>query len=93
MFGIVNNIAMIGIAGAVGFGGWKHIEAQKAKLDLERAVNSVAVARGELGNCSARLQNILEAADRNATIPDDLTDFVIPPEWLLEPPDGTPGGG
>jgi len=54
-----------------------------ARAQIEAQVVQRAAAQGALRNCSARLENIMEAEARNATIPDDLLNFDIPRGWLL----------
>jgi hypothetical protein len=77
--------AAIAIASA-GWGGYQTIKAQGAVLEMERAQTSEAKALGALETCANRLTNIQEAAASNASIPDNLTDFDIPPEWMLGEP-------
>jgi len=61
------------------------------QLATERATvaaldRDLSDALGKAATCNARLNNILEARESDATIPDDLYDFVVPPEWMRRPP-------
>ena len=88
MFGLTEYLAAGAIAASVAFGGYQTIKAQGAQIEMERAQASEARALGSLETCANRLTNIQEAAASNASIPDDLTDFDVPDEWLL-PTTGT----
>lgn len=59
-----------------GYAYFERTEAQALRLEL-------AQQRGALSTCAARLTNIIEARESNATIPDNLRDFDIPPGWFL----------
>ena len=54
------------------------------KLENDQLHKRITSLRGELATCGARLENIIEARESDASIPDDLRDFDIPPEWLCE---------
>ena len=73
---------------SAGWGGYQTIKAQSAEIEMERALGAEARALGSLETCANRLTNIQEAAASNASIPNDLTDFDVPDEWLL-PTTGT----
>lgn len=92
MFGITEKLSIIAAIAAVSFGGIKHVEATNAKRQVADLQLAEAVARGQLLTCAARITNIQEAAAREASIPDDLSDFVVPPEWLLSAPAADPAG-
>jgi hypothetical protein len=68
---------------ALGWGGVQNARMQSMALRLEKAQTAASVAQGSLLTCSLRLTNLQEAAESNATIPDNLTDFDIPLEWML----------
>lgn len=87
MFGIVEYIAVGAVAVSVGVSGLYWAQNRALSVENERLIVSEAQARGALQTCSLRLVNIQEAAESNASIPDDLTDFDIPDSWLL--PEGT----
>lgn len=81
-FGLTTYIAGGAVAAAVAWGGYQTITAKTAKLAAQDAIVAEARARGDLATCSARLANIQEAAESNAQIPDDLSDFDIPDHWM-----------
>jgi len=76
----------LSVAGA-GWGGYQTIKAQGAQIEMERAQVSEARALGSLEACANRLTNIQEAAASNAAIPDDLTSFPVPDNWMRPAPD------
>jgi hypothetical protein len=82
MFGLTEKLAVAAVVVSAGYGGVKHIEAANLKASVQRAQAAEDVARGELATCGARLANLMEAADSNASIPDDLSDFDIPDSWM-----------
>ena len=93
---ILNSIMMkatVGVTiGLTAWGGYKTIQVKDLKASLVAVQTSEARARGSLQTCGQRLQNLQEAAESNASIPDDLTTFDVPDEWLLPTPDGADNG-
>ena len=83
MFGLGTYIAGAAVAASLAWGGYQTIRAQGAVINLERSKASEARALGSLETCANRLTNLKEAAESNASIPDNLTDFDIPDSWML----------
>ena len=75
--GIMGKLAM-GVAATL------FVVAGLLKFENDQLHKRVISLRGELANCGARLENIIEARESDASIPDDLRDFNIPSEWLCE---------
>jgi hypothetical protein len=53
---------------------------------VARLSNDLAVAQGQTRQCAARLDNLLERIKSDASVPDDLGGFDVPPDWLLPDP-------
>lgn len=85
MFGITEKLSIIAAVAAVSFGGIKHVQATMAKRQVAELQLEEASTRGQLLTCAARITNLQEAAESNASIPDDLLDFDIPSDWLFSP--------
>lgn len=73
--GIIGKIAL-GVAAAL------FVVAGLLKLENDSLHAKLAAARGELATCGARMENILEARESDATVPDSLDGFTVPEHWL-----------
>ena len=51
---------------------------------IDRLDEDLSNALAGLHRCAARLTNILEARESDATVPDDLSGFTVPDAWLRE---------
>ena len=71
--------------------GWASVYA--ARIEAQQAQFSELGAMSELAQCGADLKNVLEAWDRNASIPQNLSDFAVPDNWLRPIPSGAPAAG
>lgn len=77
-------------AAAAGYVGLLKLDNVRLEAKLAKTETEWAKSLGELQTCGARLTNILEARDSDATVDlNTLDGFVVPPEWLLDP--DTPG--
>jgi uncharacterized coiled-coil protein SlyX len=78
-----------GLLAGIMFAGY--VGALNVNLAHERAIvarlsNDLAVAQGQTRQCAARLDNLLERIKSDASVPDDLGGFNVPPDWLLPDP-------
>lgn len=71
---------------AAGYVGWSEVRVAALRLSLSEAEANLDRLRGRYATCNARIRNILERQESDATVPDDLGDFVIPDSWLRPGP-------
>lgn len=69
--------AMAGLLGVLALGGYALWLSDK----LSEAETEAAELRGQLAQCSGRIQNIMEDRADDATVDDP--DFTVPCEWML----------
>lgn len=74
------------VAGALlaGYIGVLKVDLAVQEATVARLNADLATALRGRDACTARIKNILEARESDATVdPDNLDDFDVPPEWLL----------
>lgn len=76
------------ILGIGAYGTTKAMQVKSLRSQLQAEKVETARVTNALATCAARIDNIQEAAERNAAIPDDLVDFVVPDSWRLQPEGG-----
>ena len=77
-------IGLTAAAAVLGYVGVLKLEVASLRATQAMLEHDVADALGKFGACRARLTNILEARESDATVPDDLDGFTIPPGWMLD---------
>jgi hypothetical protein len=68
----------------VGYVGSLNVQLAAEKAHTARLSVDLAHALGERNACNARLMNILERIESDATVSDDLGGFDVPPGWMLD---------
>lgn len=77
-------IGLTAAAGVLGYVGVLKFEVAALRATQAMLEHDVADALGKFGACRARLNNILEARESDATVPDDLDSYTVPLDWLLD---------
>jgi uncharacterized coiled-coil protein SlyX len=78
--GLLGGIMLAGYIGAL------NVSIAHERTIVSRLSNDLAVAQGQTRQCAARLDNLLERIKSDASVPDDLGGFDVPPDWLLPDP-------
>jgi uncharacterized coiled-coil protein SlyX len=78
--GLLAGIMLAGYIGAL------NVSIAHERTIVSRLSNDLAVAQGQTRQCAARLDNLLERIKSDASVPDDLGGFDVPPDWLLPDP-------
>jgi uncharacterized coiled-coil protein SlyX len=78
--GLLAGILLAGYIGAL------NVSIAHERTIVSRLSNDLAVAQGQTRQCAARLDNLLERIKSDASVPDDLGGFDVPPDWLLPDP-------
>lgn len=68
-----------------GYVGWLNVQLASERATVAMLDADLAVALGNYETCDARLTNILERINSDASVPDDLDGFPVNPDWLLPP--------
>lgn len=75
--GAVAAIALVGYIGVL------NVEKAALRATVAMLDADLRTEQGKYQTCSARLTNILEREESDATVPDDLDGFTLPDTWLL----------
>lgn len=68
---------------ALGYIGVLKVEVASLRATVAMLDSDVSRALGRAEQCEADLENVREARESDATVPDDLGGFTVPPDWLL----------
>ena len=71
---------------AAGYVGYSELRVAALRLSLSEAEANLDRLRGRYATCNARIRNILERQESDATVTDDLDGFVVPDIWLRPGP-------
>ena len=82
-------IAATAAIALVGYIGVLNVQLATERRTVAMLDADLRTEQGKYETCSARLTNILEREDSDASVPDNLDGFPVPDDWMLRLLDGT----